>query len=372
MCACNPRPGDRRIPVRKLVDKNLLFLATDLALYKRLVGYPLDDKGRPQLDAKGVPVNREVIGPPGMNGYDRLWDPINKVFIAAPPLLPSYGIRLPLAKGPFKAQRGLTSRDPDALRAGSNVPSLDPNVVIAPVNAKVQPTLPSPWDLGFESQSFRQVPVFDENITGRKYDDVYPCVTFRWSDTEYEPRTFIYHDPLATPDLGSPPVNILNRNAQTVESGNANRLVRPHPESWNPIYTITAWAKNEMELAIIAHQIMYLFPGKGAVTIQFQDGSTHTCDMLLQRMQTIDEGNDEVLQTQGSDEQRAFGRQFIYLIEGYLDNTTNAFGVQDVRSVPVVLQRLFEIDDIVNGAIVMPQTDLNLQELSPIQPQGGL
>jgi hypothetical protein len=324
-----------------------LFAETDLAIYKRLTGYPLDSKGRPLLDATGVPVNREVIGPPEMNGYDKIWDAPNQKFIEAPPQLPSYGVRVPLAKQGQTGARGLTNQDPDALR---------------------------PFALGFEPNSFRQVPVFDQNLSSRKYDDIWPCVTFRWNEVEFEPGTYVFHDPIGYNDPTSAPVAIKNRLGQTIESGYAQNVRRRHPESWNPYYTISAWAKTLIELQFITQQIMYLFPGKGALTIEFQDGRKHTCDMLLQRTLVLDESRDEVPGTQGPEEQRGYGRAFVYLVEGYLDNTTNQFGVQDVRSNPAVIQRLFEIDNIMTGIAQPPSTDLNLQELAPIppNPQGGL
>lgn len=325
----------------------MLFLEVDLAIYTRLVGAPLNSKGLPIVDNNGVPVNRAVIGPPDLNPNLFIYDTVSGAPIPQRPLLPSYGIRIPTLVPPYKALRGLTSRDPDAMRI---------------------------FTAGFDPNTFRQVPVFDQNINDRKYDDVWPAVTFRWSDTEYEPKTFMYHDPIGAFDTKtSAPVNIQGAaGVGTIESGYAAALIRPHPESWNVIYTISAWSKDSVELELICAQIMYLFNGKGAIDVTWQNGEVHTCDMLLQRVVNLDERGDEVTPGIGAEEARPFGRAYVYLIEAYLDNTTNQFGVHDVRSVPTVVERLIEIDNIVAGTIETPSTDFNTLELAPIPPPTGL
>ena len=331
----------------------MIFLECDLALYKRLTGYPLDSKGRPQLDANGVPKNREVIGPPRLNAFDRVWDAIKEVFIPVYPVLPSYGIRIPVLIGPGKMARGLKSDDPAALRSFTS---------------------------GFEPANFRQVPVFDQNISDRNPETIWPCVTFRWINTEFPEQTQVYHDPFGAPnstsyqDPTSPPIAIKNAQGNVVANGFTQNTQRPHPEAWNAIYAITAWSTNEIELALICDAIMALFPGKGAINVELQDGTTHACDMLLQRVETLDEGGDRIERGYGPNEDRPFARSFVYLIETYRDNTLNQFGTQGsqwaTRSNPAIVQRLLELDTLM-GIVADASTDMDLQELLPFTPGGS-
>lgn len=321
----------------------MISLETDLAIYKRLTGYPLDAKGRPALDEKtGIPINREVIGPPDLNLVEHTYDPNTDTLTPLLPRLPSYGIRLPSRKAGFTGLRGLTSNDPAAYR---------------------------PFEAGYEPNNFVQVPVFDQNTSGRKWDDVWPCVTFRWMGLEPDPAVSVYHDPFGGPDPTSLPVQIKNDQGVVVASGFDQVTIRPHPEGWLLLYAITARAKNQTDLALIETQIMQLFPARGAINVTFMDGSTHACDMLLRRVVTLDDGQDNVLLTHGPEEQRDFARAFIYVVEGYMDNTANKFGVQGTqwatRNAPAIIERIMEIGKLMDGVVSDLQTeDLNSKELN--------
>ena len=323
-----------------------MFLATDLAVYKRLTGYPLDSRGVPQTDQSGLPINREVIGPPDLNPYERVYDAVNKSFEPRYPTLPSYGVRIPMLRSNVQAPNGLTSQDPQSAQI---------------------------YAQGYEPAAFRQVPVFDENVTGRKWTDVWPCVTFREHQIDQDPSTYVYHDPFRGPDPNAGVVSVKNAAGQVVSTGQAGVTTRPHPEAWSLIYVLTARAKKRVELSFICTQIMQLFPQKGALTVTQQDGSTHTCDMLLQRVVTLDEGQDEITPTASPDEPRGFARAFVYKIETYLDNTTNQFGVQGsawaTRQSAVILDRLLEIDRIMGDLVVGgPKFNANDNEIQPFTP----
>jgi hypothetical protein len=220
----------------------------------------------------------------------------------------------------------------------------------------------------FEPGTFRQVPVFDQNITGRNIEDIWPCVTFRMITFDFDGSTFVFHDPFKVQDTTSEPVAILNRNGETVQSGFSKNLVRPHPEGWKMTYAITAYAKNTVEMGLICAEISRLFPARGAVNVTFASGEVHACDMLLQRTETLDEGGDQVQMTRGAEQQRSLAKAFIYVLEGYADNTVNKFGVRDTRSVVAVRERLLELDQIMSDlAVIDGKTeDLNLGELKPI------
>lgn len=317
----------------------MMLLEVDLAIYKRLSGAPLDDRGRPMTDGAGIPINRERIGPPDLLPYERVYDAGTKTSTAVLPTLPSYGVRVPLTKGPVSRQ-GLTSYNQDGL----------------PVFDK------------FEPYSFRQVPVFDQNMTGRKIDDVWPCVTFRWMGMDFDPKVFVYHDPFGSQDEESPAVNILNRSGTVIQSGFAKNLRRPHPEAWTMTYVITAHAKSAVELALICTEIVRLFPARGALNVTLANGELHAWDMLLQRTETMDEGGNEVLMTRGGEEQRSFARAFVYTVESYMDNTVNKYGSQDTREYVAIRERLLELDRLQDGVLRAQESneDANLGELSPI------
>jgi len=303
------------------------FLGTNLAIYKRLTGYPLDSKGRPQLDGSGVPMNREVIGPP------------NSTLDGSPPQLPSYGVRIPMMKEAFRGQRGLTSNDPDALRA---------------------------LQKGFDPRNMRQVPVFDENTTGRKWADIWPCVTFRWSGAAFNASTSYYADPFIDQDGGSAPFDVTNRDGDVVQSGYKSNDVRPLPEAYDHLYVITVWSKDPIERALLVDCVLGLFPGRGGLTVQWQSGESHTCDMSQERIDHIDSGTQGAGATVGGEEQRELGTVLLYRVEAYRDNTTSDYGVQGLFSYPAILERLLEMDDLQTGLIVRPEEDLNLQELETL------
>ena len=317
----------------------MFILEVDWAIYKRLTGYPLDSSGRPRIDpATGAPTNRERIGPPDLNPYEKLYNEDTGEFTPVLPKLPSYGIRIPMMKG-SRAPQGITSFNPDGL------PLFDK----------------------FERNAFRQVPVFDENITGRKIEDIWPCVTFRWNGIDFDQRVFVYHDPFGQQDTASDPVQVTNRNGDVVLEGFAKNLVRPHPESWPMTYVITAYSKSRIELGLICNEIIRLFPARGAVNVEMADGTVHPCDMLLQRTETLDEGGDQILMTRGDDEQRGFVRAFIYSVESYVDNTVNAYGTDDIRKVVAVRERILELDSLMGElATKESESDLNQGELKPI------
>lgn len=321
----------------------MIFLELDLAIYKRLTGFPLDSNGRPQLGTDGHPINREVIGPPDLNPLEKVWDEANQQFIPVYPTLPSYGIRLPMPKNSQDAKRPLSSHSP--------------------------PTSPTAYGR-FEPNSFRQVPVFDQNLEGRKHTDIYPAVTFRWIDLEPDPDVFIYHDPFCNQDQGSTPVELRNAQGDVIQTGYSQNIVRPAPDGWKPVYMIVAWAKTLWEVALMSAQIAALFPQKGAITLINQDGRPDTCDMLLERNVTIDPDNLPLAQAE--EENRLFGRGFVYSIDVHLDNTTNEYGIQGspiaARKTPAIIERLLELDLLMQGVAITQQRelDLNALELKPI------
>lgn len=282
----------------------MMFLELEWALYKVLTGYPLDGKGRPQVDGKGIPVNRSAFG------------------VASSGRKPSYGIRIPQTVAGFDARRGLSSQDPEALRL---------------------------FKKGFSPNTFRQIPVIDENIEGVRFTDIWPCVTFRQEGFTFNPATYYTGDDLIQrPEPGSPTVTLTNAAGDLIATGYESYVQRPHPEAFDVSYTITVHAKNRIDRDLISQQILYLLPARTALEVEYQDGTTHVCDMLLSDSATFDFAANELEVSVSGDEQRYYTRAFSYLIEGYFDNSTNEFGVNDITRFPAITQRLFELANIQN------------------------
>lgn len=318
----------------------MIFLELDWAIFKRLTGVPLDSTGRPLLDDKGIPKNLERIGPPDLNDSEREWDETRQDFVPRLPLLPSYGIRIPVMKAASRGQQGLTSFAPSAL----------------------------PIFAGFEPNAFKQIPIFDENVSGRKFEDTWPCVSFRWLTTDFDPSVFVYHDPFGGPDPLSLPKQIRNSQGEVIQTGQEYNLARPHPESWPADYALTVRAKNGIELRLICDALTTLFPARGGINVEFASGELHTCDMFLLRTENLDEGGVEGAQmTRGAEEQRGLIRSFVYRIEAYKDNTTNQFGSNDTRRELAIVERILELERVQSDRVTKEsELDLNLGELEPI------
>ena len=320
----------------------MFLLEAEYAIYKRLTGYPLDSQGRPLLGADNVPVNREVIGPPDMYPNEKILNPVTLEMEPQYPLMPSYGVRLPLLKAPSRPGEGLITNNPSATRALE----------------------------GYHTNSIRQVPVFDLNAEGREWSKIWPCVTFKMLQPEFDPRVYIYHDPFGAEDLESPRVDIRNKYGDIIKSGYDKSTRRPHPESWVAEWAIVARSKSQVELALLCSEIIKLFPARGALLVDRIDGTRQAVDMIYRRSESDDEGGDRTFGTASPDNQRGLARAFIYAVELYFDNSGDSFGVQDsplaATRAANVSQRIVELFDLQSGLVETPATDVNLQELDPI------
>jgi len=295
----------------------VIFLAVEWAIYKRLTGWPVDSKGRPQVGADNKPLNSLIIGPPETGRK------------------PSYGVRIPQLKAPYDLSHPLTSKTPDAIRL---------------------------FEKGAESQGFRNIPVFFEGIDGRSYEDIWPCVTFRCSGFDQNEATFVYFDPFE--DGSGDDADILNQNGEVVQSGKSEVTVRKHPESWDLEYTITCYAKTPHEIGLVIESLIYLFPQRGVLEVEQMDGSVLALDMILQRVQDVGARAGSLALQIEKDQSEYYGRAFTYKVEGYFDNTANKFGVSDTYSVPAILKRIVELSET-QESLAKP-TDYNLLELEQI------
>lgn len=303
------------------------FLAIDLALFEKLSGAPLDSKGRPELDDNKVPVNRTVIGPVGCNLPE-----------THETLKPSYGVRIPLPKRPQKdSSFGLKGTQQSRLKL---------------------------FDQGWEPHTFTQVPIFDINIEGRQWEDVFPRVSYYWSDLDFEPDTYVYADPIVSLIGGN--ASISSDFVGEIQTGKSKQSVRPHPESWNFTYVIRTYAKTLWETMWMCRQIVHLFKARDALLVRQADGSTRAFDMIYQSHANLDTGERDIPMSRESKEQRFFSRAFYYTIEGYIDNSVNGFGTEDIFERNVILHRMLKMFDARNGLLVEPCVDVNLLEHGPI------
>ena len=298
----------------------MIFWAVDLAVYRRLTGAPLDQQGRPLLDSNGVPTNRHRVLPPDHGGGTG----------------PSYGVRVPVMRHPHEPSRGLTSCDQTVRGSYEQF-----------------------------SKALRNVPIFDENVSGRKWVDTWPCVTFRWNGQQPDPSVYTYFDTIITEDMASTPIQLVNADGDVIQSGYEARYERPNPESYKVQYVITAQAKSQAELGFICAQIVYLFPQRGALQVEWASGEIHTCDMLYLTSMALDAFGDDITPGVGADEQRGFKRAFVYEVEGYLDNTTNDYGTNDLLyNSTLIYERILELGDIQER--MMRACELNSLELEPL------
>jgi hypothetical protein len=297
------------------------YLAVDLSIYMRLVGYPIESDGHPKLDSKGIPVNRLLVGPPNSpEGRERL---------------PSYGLRIPNLKD------GRTTSGPK----GGGMPYMLRDI---------------------SKDTFKQIPVWPVNVKGMPPENKWPCVTFHWHDEEFNSQTYIYDDPFRTDAPTAPTVEVVNRNGEVIASGKSRVRFRPHPDEYDLTYVIRVWSKDAVELRLICAAVKKLFPARGVLEVEQSDGSVHPCDMMQQGFVNLDEGGDfNVNATVQSGNQRGYSRAFLYKIEAYQDNTTDVDQIWEER---VVIGRILEIATAQDELI--STIDVELQEPNPVVDGG--
>jgi hypothetical protein len=262
------------------------YLAVELALYERLTGAPVDAHGRPMADSAGVPTNRHLIAPP-LSRVERL---------------PSYGVRIPNVR-PERIISGATGRNKDLL---------------------------STW---------RQIPVFHENLEGEAFANTWPAVSFYWLDEAFNASTYNYADHNLEPDPGAPQVNVLNRTGLVISHGPTRGRYYPRPDPYDLTYMIRGWAKDATEIRLICESIKRLFPARTALEVGLSDGSRAVFDMILEDIQNLDSTGQEI-DVAVEAEQRGYSRGFIYRIESYQDNTLDK---EQTWSEETVRNRLLEL-----------------------------
>lgn len=279
----------------------MLYLTCSWAIFQRLTGFPLDSVGNPLLDPKTrKPVNQLLFSPPDVMPRRR----------------PSYGVRIPEPVAGYDVIQDLSTKSPNGARL---------------------------FEKGFKRQAFRQVPVFIEGIKGRPWESVWPCVVVRWVDEQPRATENHYYDPFEGPDENSPHMSIYNGDGEVIAGGRTQRYRRPHPNGVDMLFDIRIYSKHIIEVGLIVEAVKRLFPQKTAIEIEQADGTTHTCDMLLDRQSVEDatggvEGAGKTLENE-----RYMCRVLRYRIEAYEDNTQNAFGSEAITYQSVVLNRVVEV-----------------------------
>lgn len=281
----------------------MLSLAVDLAIFKRLTGWPLDSSGRPVVDPTTlVPVNRTLVGPPRLEGV----------------LQPSYGVRLPVPKMDI-SQYDLKTTSPETVK---------------------------PYADGFHPDMFTQVPVFWESTNGRDWESVFPSVIFGETGT-VAPDVYVYYDDIERPD---PAAGTLTLPDGTIVP--AGYIISPHPEQTIFTYCIKAFAMTRVEMSLLSTQIERLFPQKTALIVERADGSTLAFDMIRY---SIDD-----LSVRSGDKEKAFvgdlrfyGKAYNYRVEAYGDFESSGFGDQfSQQREATLLSYIMELVDSQNRLLV--------------------
>lgn len=252
-------------------------LAVDLAIFKRLVGAPLDSLGRPEVDANQVPVNRLLPGPVRLRGVPQ----------------PSYGMRIPVARYDLKTF-DLKSTSPETVKVYAD---------------------------GFYQDVYTQVPVFWEGTNARDWDSVFPSVIFGNTGT-LTSDVYVAADDIVIPDPAA--------GTQLLEDGTevpSGFIVSPHPEQQISLYALKVFAKTRSELVLLCAQLERLFPQRTALYVERADGTVLPFDMIRISEDDLSLRPTDKEKSFMGDE-RFYGRAYNYKVEGYKDFESSGFGDQ--------------------------------------------
>lgn len=272
--------------------------ATLFAVFRRLTGYPLDAQGNPLLNADGTPRNIEG----------------------------SYGLRLPaLRRG--DDDQNLSRLNPDGLRL---------------------------WDRGYHPNQFVQVPVWLEGVEAKKWEDVWPCCSFGISDIQVGGNPYSYDTtdgadgiwPAGTVgptgDQGSE--TITNPATGYTYAHPTSRTVRPNPEPWDVLVTVSLYSRSPVEMAFLERAFLNLFRQKGALLVEQLDGTSRPYDMVFERYSTMDQGEPyDPQQGTGGEHAAYLHRAFTYRVETFLDNSASRFGTNEFRTAGIIRERILEL-----------------------------
>lgn len=261
--------------------------ALTLAIFEKLTGFPFDNSQRPVLDPTTLlPTNRHK----------------------------SFGMRIPVPS--VNVSRGALSTDnPSALRL---------------------------WGRGYQKDLYMPIVVHMEGPDAKKYEDVWPSVSFVESDILPGKDPYIYRDPIG---VLSGDATITSHLTGATETGPNQGMFRKHPTPWNVVYTVRMFSRNPVEIQWMERCFLDMWDVKGAISVERADGQFRMVDYEMERVAFFDQGEGFNPKTGvGPTEDRHLSRAFTLMFETYLDNTVQGFGTQDWTGPEyTVLERIMEI-----------------------------
>lgn len=302
------------------------YLAIDLAIWERLVGAPLDDKGRPVVDENNVPVNRLVPG--WINTEPN--EAEEAAGIVGPPPRPSYGVRIPMMLS-SQAQH----------RMSYSLPNTS-------MNAQRPPRVTT----DFAPHNYLHVPVYPQNIEGIDLAQVWPAVTFYWMDTYIVPELSPYGDYGYYPAVNAADV-ALNIPGEEPIVGKDRLVYIPTGDAFTSVMAIRVYSKYDHEIKLICDCIHRIFPTRTSLFVERADGSTVAFAMSLVGVDNLDRFNINIPKTIHRD--REFSRAFVYEVSGTIDNTMmlndGGFGQTVGQEDNVILERWLEMQRMTAEAV---------------------
>lgn len=262
-------------------------LALTLALFERLSGAPLDSERRTRLQANGTPVNRHG----------------------------SYGVRIPVPKTVQALRQALASDNPAGVRL---------------------------WGRGLEQTTYQPVLVQVDGVDGKRNDEVWPCVTIVETDILPGSDPYFYRDPI---EETTGVATITNPITGGTTTGTDQVRTRRHPDPYNVVYTVGAFARSSIERNLLTRAILYILGPKGAISVENPDGTYRMVDYSHDRTAYVNQG-EAYNPKRGSvaTEDQHMAAHLTYVFETHLDNSAQGFGTHDWSSWEnTILTRILEI-----------------------------
>jgi hypothetical protein len=277
-----------------------------LAVFEKLTGFPFDAGGRPVID----PVTRR---------------PVNRHR--------SWGMRFPTPK--FSNSKTAPSTDnPSGLRM---------------------------WDRGYNRNLHTPVVVYMEGSDAKRYEDVFPSLSFVESDIMVGKDPYLFDDPIGYTEGMAV---ITNPATGYTEEGPGELHYRKHPTPWDVIYTFRLYSRDPVEIQWLERCFLDMWGTKGSISVERADGTLQGVDYELERVAFFDQGEMFNPKTGiGDSEDRHLSRAFTIKFETYLDNTVQGFGTNDWDTpLPSITERVSSIRDVVSR---WTDRDLSLEVFLP-------
>lgn len=162
----------------------------------------------------------------------------------------------------------------------------------------------------------RSVPVFNEDKGGQDAS-LWPCITFRMDGERVRQDNWRINTPL-TRALGTTSVYSTVSNEFAYGSDLVESI--DSPDSVTVTYEFRVWSLDHEEAQQLLEIVKALFPMKGFLGIETNDGCARTYDMMRTDGPTFVGGVDPTLDI-GEEGYRFYSWRLLYDIEAYEDNT---------------------------------------------------